>query len=255
MRISIYATDPDQHGMKTVEGWYDPDAVTVDLDEARDFDGHSHIGRSSSMKINRQNLVRTSGGRWVLTTDRRPEFNGPLERVFVTDEQARQWLLVNDHEETAEKWFGPIGDEHASLRTLGERLAAAQAALDKLKAEYRQACIAEGVGEPGRATKTDAAGWAGITRATLDAWLNRPAGPGQIGFVHEFRATAARLNSFAIAGDWSRLAAKLAEQGVTLTAQDAASWANLGFTPGEAEREIAAGVTLDEARLPDQRRR
>lgn len=73
--------------------------------------------------------------------------------------------------------------------------------------------------------------------------------PQAVNFTREFRAAATQLNRPETACEWVRLAAELAGRGVTLTAQDAVGWANLGFMPGEAEREIAAGVTLEAARI------
>lgn len=63
----------------------------------------------------------------------------------------------------------------------------------------------------------------------------------RIEFVKEFREAAHRLNTYAIAGQWMRLA----ETTPTLTAQEAAAWADLNFLPGEAAPLIAQGVTPD----------
>lgn len=74
----------------------------------------------------------------------------------------------------------------------------------------------------------------------------------KIEFVQEFRASAARLNGFAEAGAWMRLAEGLEADGVILTATQAARWADAGFLAGEAASLILDGVTPETAAELDQ---
>jgi hypothetical protein len=67
---------------------------------------------------------------------------------------------------------------------------------------------------------------------------------GKIDFIIEFRVLATQLNTYAIAGRWMRLR----EEVPTLTAQEAAAWAGLGYLPEEAESQIRAGITAATAR-------
>lgn len=65
----------------------------------------------------------------------------------------------------------------------------------------------------------------------------------KIRFVEEFRHRAHQLRTFSIAGDWMRLACQFREEGVTLTAADAAGRPR--FYPAEAEPTIRSGVTVN----------
>lgn len=64
-----------------------------------------------------------------------------------------------------------------------------------------------------------------------------------IEFAKAFRTAASQLNTYALAGDWMRLAQRFEADGVELTAAQAAAWASQGFYPGEAESMIRDGVT------------
>lgn len=70
---------------------------------------------------------------------------------------------------------------------------------------------------------------------------------GKITFIQQFRDQAERLNSYAVAGDWMRLAERLDGDGIALTAGQAAQWATGGYLPGEAEPLIRSGVTPETA--------
>ncbi len=65
----------------------------------------------------------------------------------------------------------------------------------------------------------------------------------KIAFIREFRDAARQLRDFSIAGDWMRLAWALRDNGIDLTAVDAAAWADLGFRPAEAAPLIASGIS------------
>lgn len=61
----------------------------------------------------------------------------------------------------------------------------------------------------------------------------------RIAFIKAFRTAATRLDTYAIAGRWMRLA----EEIPALTAEEAAAWADLGYLPEEAAAQIHSGIT------------
>ena len=55
---------------------------------------------------------RTPGGRWVRNSDRSRYHNGADVYQFLTDDEARDWLLRSeDNDEAIERFFGDQGDE------------------------------------------------------------------------------------------------------------------------------------------------
>lgn len=70
---------------------------------------------------------------------------------------------------------------------------------------------------------------------------------GKVKFIQEFRDTAHQLRDYTTAGNWMRLAEALETAGVTLTAADAAAWADRGYLPEEAGQYILDGANPDMA--------
>ena len=101
---------------KTI-GWFD-------LDTAIQYDGttcRDALGQDSNA------LLRTKGGRWVLGHFSRSMSNGfEVENdwyEFVTDDQAKNWLVTQDHDDAAEKYFGPVEEESGPGRpTVGPKV-------------------------------------------------------------------------------------------------------------------------------------
>lgn len=113
-RITIYSTDFNEQGGYDRLGWFDLDAAEHVLEEDTRWNGQSMIGVISGMQINRAQLYRTSGGRWVENQDSRPEFNGPNMWRFLTDDEARDWMVKsggNEAEEALKEWFPDTPDE------------------------------------------------------------------------------------------------------------------------------------------------
>jgi hypothetical protein len=113
-RITIYSTEMNYDGGYDRLGWFDLDAAEHVLEESSRWNGQSMIGVLSGMQINRAQLYRTSGGRWVENQDSRPEFNGPNRWRFLTDDEAREWMIKSGGEEAEEalaKWFPDTPDE------------------------------------------------------------------------------------------------------------------------------------------------
>jgi hypothetical protein len=113
-RITIYSTQINDEGGYDRLGWFDLDAAEHVLEESSRWNGQSMIGVISGMQVNRAQLYRTSSGRWVENQDSRPEFNGPNVWRFLTDDQARDWMVKSggqEAEEALEKWFPDTPDE------------------------------------------------------------------------------------------------------------------------------------------------
>lgn len=62
-----------------------------------------------------QGLYRTAQGRWVLRTW--SNWQGEADtHTYLTDDEARDWLVFNDREEIAEQYFGAIAEERGPGR-------------------------------------------------------------------------------------------------------------------------------------------
>ena len=113
-RITIYGSQMNHEGGYDRLGWFDLDAAEHILEENSRWDGQVMRGVISGMQINRAQLYRTSGGRWVENQDSRPEFNGPNEWRFLTDDEARDWMVKSggdEAEQALQKWFPETPDE------------------------------------------------------------------------------------------------------------------------------------------------
>lgn len=109
-RVNVYTTD-DITGEQKLQGWFDTASLVERIDEATHWDGHNNRGVISGLQIGNEQLLRTSSGRWVTRFDGRNEFNGNLVYEFVTDAQARDWLLRCEFDDIAKKYFGEIEEE------------------------------------------------------------------------------------------------------------------------------------------------
>lgn len=165
-RVNIYRYDETANQRRLI-GWYDPAAATEIAKEASDWDGNNHRGRCSHLQTTRQKLLRTSGGRWVLHTDARNEFNGGDDHEFISDTQAHEWLLTNDHDKLAAEWgFSPVADEQPDLDTLADAYWQAKAQL--------KAGIVEQVGQgPGKTSEAEAERRTKLDRGTIRRWLGK----------------------------------------------------------------------------------
>lgn len=94
-------------------GWFDADRAEA-FQEQRRWDGQNMVSVNAG-RWQHQILYRTAGGRWVL--HEWSQWNG-VEPIweFVTDEQAREWLLRNDEDWAVERHFGPVEDERGPGR-------------------------------------------------------------------------------------------------------------------------------------------
>jgi hypothetical protein len=94
--------------------WFDDNLTTEEIVEGKRWDGNNHRGIKSGLQIGYSELIRTKGGRWVCHTDARNEYNGPETYDFMTDDQARDWLMTAGSEEAEAallKYFGEPEEE------------------------------------------------------------------------------------------------------------------------------------------------
>lgn len=111
-RITIY--DTDSFGEKTRLGWFDLDAAEVVQVEGTRWDGNCTRGILSGLQTETAALYRTKGGRWAENVDSSREYNGSDVWRFLTDDQAREWILscgADDAEANLQKWFPDTPDE------------------------------------------------------------------------------------------------------------------------------------------------
>jgi hypothetical protein len=107
-RITIYSTDSYEPERL---GWFDLDAAEEIVTEDTYWDGNNHRGKVSGMQTNRAVLYRTKGGRWVEHCNRSCEFNGPDRWSFLTNDEARKWLMQAEEEAVLQYWFPDTPEE------------------------------------------------------------------------------------------------------------------------------------------------
>ncbi|CAL9369041.1 ribbon-helix-helix domain-containing protein [Streptomyces sp. enrichment culture] len=111
-RISF--TDPN-----TGLSWFDPQAARDAISEGRNWTGENWIGAISGLRTSQAVLYLTKGGRWIENQDATSEFNGSDVYRFLTDDQAREWLIkaadagrdTDEAEAALKKHFPEIPDE------------------------------------------------------------------------------------------------------------------------------------------------
>lgn len=120
-RIKVSYTDEATGDFKT--GWFDDESAEW-WREDTSWDGNNSVGVISGIPKNFGGayLYRTSGGRWVDNVDARNYFSGGNQYSFITDDQAREWLIRSgNHEDVLEKYFGAPEEESGPGRpTLGD---------------------------------------------------------------------------------------------------------------------------------------
>jgi len=108
-RVNIY----DRETQKLV-GWFDIDAAEK-FSEDTWFDGSNQISKATGSQWAHEALYRTKGGRWVL--NRWSQWQGSRETwEFISETEAREWLLAQGHDEAAKRYFGPIEEERGPGR-------------------------------------------------------------------------------------------------------------------------------------------
>lgn len=111
-RISVY--DRSEFGDGRLLGWFDDDKTTEIVHESKAWDGNNMRGVMSGLEVGYETLLRTAKGRWVRHYNARNEHNGPEYYEFLTDDQAKEWLVRNndaESEKILERYFGELEDE------------------------------------------------------------------------------------------------------------------------------------------------
>ncbi|MDA0252291.1 MAG: hypothetical protein O3A42_15320 [Actinobacteria bacterium] len=113
-RINIYG-EQGPNGRRPLIGWFDREATKGAYDEDTRWDGSNHISLATGSQWDHEMLYRTPQDRWVLRSWSQRQ--GKEDRyVFVTPEQAREWLLANNHDEAVEQVFGEVEQERGPGR-------------------------------------------------------------------------------------------------------------------------------------------
>lgn len=111
-RINVYTYEEFEG--KTLAGHFNH-ATAEEFKEGTRWDGHNHVSVHTSDQFAHQVLYRTKGGRWVLCNWSQWESVDETHE-FVTDDQAREWLLIAENDAAVERYFGAIEDERGPGR-------------------------------------------------------------------------------------------------------------------------------------------
>ncbi len=88
--------------------WFDAEKALV-YQEATRWDGSNHVSLATGSQWDHERLYRTAGGRWILNTW--SQWEGTAETYAeISDANAAQWLVENDHETHA-----ACADEYSAL--------------------------------------------------------------------------------------------------------------------------------------------
>ncbi|MGH3883435.1 MAG: hypothetical protein ACRDRC_08540, partial [Pseudonocardiaceae bacterium] len=112
-RINITETN-ELTGRIELIGWFDPDKATEHTEDT-DWDGSNNVSKATGRSGYHQRLYRTAGGRWVLCDWSHWQGTG-RSYEFVGDVRAREWLLLNDHNDVVARHFGRVEDERGPGR-------------------------------------------------------------------------------------------------------------------------------------------
>jgi len=116
-RINVYSSPgEDDYTAPAKLGWFDPSAAER-FDQDTRWDGNNMIGVITGSQWVDEYLYRTRGGRWVRNHDAHRYCNGPDTYEFITDGQARDWLLRSEcNDDAVQRFFGEIEEERGPGR-------------------------------------------------------------------------------------------------------------------------------------------
>lgn len=110
-RINVYDYTDDG---RQLAGWFNWHTAEV-IEENTRWDGHNNVSVHTSDQFAHQRLIRTAQGRWVLNNW--SQWEGSEDRYeFITDDKAKEWLLVNEDDDLIEKLFGELEEERGAGR-------------------------------------------------------------------------------------------------------------------------------------------
>ena len=112
-RINVFEVS-EISGTRALVGHFDYDKAEKFLEDT-DWDGENRVSVPTGSRSEHQLLLRTIGGRWVL--NEYSNYAGTRETYrFITDERAREWLLINKEDKAVETYFGEIEEERGPGR-------------------------------------------------------------------------------------------------------------------------------------------
>lgn len=95
-------------------GWFDEHKADRYV-EATEWDGNNHISVPTGDQFTHQDLYRTRGGRWVLC--HWSQWQGTETWYeYLSDGEAREWLIANEHDDAVEEHFGAVEEERGPGR-------------------------------------------------------------------------------------------------------------------------------------------
>ncbi len=97
-----------------LDGWFD-DSKAQCIEETRWWRGTDLQSVHTTKTFEHQGLYRTAGGRWVLHAWSQWQGTTPTYR-FITDDQAREWLIRNEDDDLVTKYFGELEEERGPGR-------------------------------------------------------------------------------------------------------------------------------------------
>lgn len=93
----------------TVLGWFDYDKAET-FREDTETNGSNFISVQTGSEWDHETLLRTSGGKWVLRTHSQRQ--GVMDcYYYMTDDQAREWLIRNGSDAAVARLFGELPGE------------------------------------------------------------------------------------------------------------------------------------------------
>jgi hypothetical protein len=99
--------------------WFDPEAAQATVSEGTRWDGNVWRGVISDLQTAEAILYLTKGGRWIENRDATREYGGSDVYRYLTDTEARSWLVQAadagredpDAQATLDKHFGELEEE------------------------------------------------------------------------------------------------------------------------------------------------
>ena len=102
--------------MRAWAAWFDPASSTL-YRAAREWNGRNRASVITGDEYADEYLYRTRGGRWVLNRDTTRYDDGGDRYEYVSDTEARDWLVRSqDNEAALAQHFGPVEEERAPGR-------------------------------------------------------------------------------------------------------------------------------------------
>jgi hypothetical protein len=103
------AEDAEAGERPLIVGWFDIDKAAV-FGESTEWDGQNQRGVHVDHWADHQVLYRTTGGRWVLHVWSQRQGKAPTWK-FITDKEAREWLIRDEDDDLIAKYFGKLAEE------------------------------------------------------------------------------------------------------------------------------------------------